>query len=391
MATQTYLMNRNGIYYARIPVPLDLQKRVGRKEIWKSLGNRNYKDACTLLKSVLLSDVLLMVPQKEVLSSKPAMIAIGERQREVARHRLCHLYLTTHQNYSKGGIEEERDEDVGLFINDAKEELANFYDDLKLGRFRSYEETLNTRLQTTKFQAPERSSIHYLPAMTQLVRGLIRGTEEALKGIESGAYIDFVDGVVTPYPDSMLETKSRSSLATHAKANASEDVITLKQLAQHFNNSQEIQSRSPEVKAKYTTYQALLCEAIGEGTDIKSITRPLIREKLIPILKHLPANFQKKPEYKGMSATQVAIAEQGNPLFVGTVNNLYGQNVMQEHMRETEARISTGELTFKSSEELDQYLVKQRNDLLALYPDNKFISTGYDKQFNAYRSQVKGR
>ena len=75
MATQTYLMNRNGVYYARIPVPLDLRKGVVRKEIWKSLGKRNYKDACTVLKSILLSDVLLMSPHKEVLTSKPLMIA----------------------------------------------------------------------------------------------------------------------------------------------------------------------------------------------------------------------------------------------------------------------------------------------------------------------------
>lgn len=81
MASPTYLMRRNGIYYARIPVPTGMQEEVGRKEIWKSLGNRNYKESCKLLKTVLLSDALFMIPNNEkteVLSNKAAMVAIGE-------------------------------------------------------------------------------------------------------------------------------------------------------------------------------------------------------------------------------------------------------------------------------------------------------------------------
>ena len=104
MASPTYLMNRNGIYYARIPVPQELQVEVGRKELWKSLGNRNYKESCKLLKTVLLSDALFMIlnnEKTEVLSNKAAMVAIGERQRELSRHRLCHVYLNAHQGSNK--------------------------------------------------------------------------------------------------------------------------------------------------------------------------------------------------------------------------------------------------------------------------------------------------
>ena len=51
MANPTYLIKRNGIYYARIPVPKVLQSGLGRKELWKSLGNRSYKEACKPQKS----------------------------------------------------------------------------------------------------------------------------------------------------------------------------------------------------------------------------------------------------------------------------------------------------------------------------------------------------
>ncbi|MDX2095020.1 MAG: site-specific integrase [Alphaproteobacteria bacterium] len=316
MATQTYLMRRNGIYYARIPVPTGMQEEVGRKEIWKSLGNRNYKESCKLLKTVLLSDALFMIPNNEkieVLNNKAAMVAIGERQRELSRHRLCHVYLNAHQGSNKVGLQERAEEDANLFAEDARRDLRTYDEDIKATNFQPYEVTLATRLQTTKFLSPERGSIHYNAAMTQLLRGLIKGTEEAIKAIEDGSYVDFINGDTTPYPATMLAPQNRVESHGHSEGSPSTPVISLKQLTDMFNNSLEIRRKSQDLKIKYATYQAFLIDALGEATDIHAINRPMVREKLLPILDHLPANFQKKPEYKAMSSIQVALAEQKNP------------------------------------------------------------------------------
>ena len=316
MASPTYLMKRNGIYYARIPVPIELQVEVGRKELWKSLGNRNYKESCKLLKTVLLSDALFMPhnnEKTEVLSNKAAMVIIGERQRELSRYRLCHLYLSAYQSSSKAGFLESAEENANLFVEDARRDLRTYDEDLKAASFQPYEVTLATRLQTTKFLSPERGSTHYNAAMTQLLRGLIKGTEEAIKAIEDGSYVDFINGEATPYPATLLMSQHKVESSDRSQGSPPSSVLSIRQLMDLFNSSLEIKQRSPEVRAKYTTYQAFLCAALGEGTDIHAINRPMVREKLLPILNHLPANFQKKPEYKGMSAIQVALAEQKCP------------------------------------------------------------------------------
>jgi hypothetical protein len=45
MPIQTHLMNRNGVYYCRVPIPKEYQPSIGKKEVWKSLGCRSYSEA----------------------------------------------------------------------------------------------------------------------------------------------------------------------------------------------------------------------------------------------------------------------------------------------------------------------------------------------------------
>jgi hypothetical protein len=56
MATPTYLMKRNGVYYIRLPIPAHLQTDLKKKEIWKSLGVSKFQDACAIMRLALLSN-----------------------------------------------------------------------------------------------------------------------------------------------------------------------------------------------------------------------------------------------------------------------------------------------------------------------------------------------
>lgn len=122
-----------------------------------------------------------------------------------------------------------------------------------------------------------------------------------------------------------------------------------------------------------------------------------VSEHVIPMLedstkKDAEAYFNSKTVGEiGKAMKDGTLLPQNNPLYVGTIHNLYGQNMLQQHMRDTEAGIQSGNLHFNSQEELDAYIVKQRNDLLSEHPENKFLQAGYDKQFNAYRTQVLGK
>lgn len=318
MASPTYLMKRNGIYYARIPVPKQLQEQLGRKELWKSLGNRSYKESCKLLREALLSETLLMPHAKqetELLRSKSAMVAIGQRQHELERQRLCRQFLDLLQQQSRLQMDEsQRDTQIEFHKWVLSEEIAEYRKDIQSANFKPYEKRLSTRLNTTRFHPPERSTRAYGEAMTQLLRGLISGAEDAQKAIESGDYIRFINDEIAPYPEWMLPPQIKSKASEKQKAGGSDKhTITLGDLIARFNGSAEIQKRSAAVRIKDLTYQALLRQALGEDTDISKITRPTVRASLLPVLDLLPANYQKKPEYKGMNALQTVEREKSKP------------------------------------------------------------------------------
>lgn len=183
MPNPTYLMKRNGVYYARIPVPTFLQSEIGRKELWKSLGNRSYKESCKLLKQALLSETLLMAYAKqetELLKNPIAMRAIGQRQFELERQRLARQYLSYMQQYSGDNVQEElRDTNLHFRMWQAEERIAEVKADLEKANFEFYEPMLSMRLQTTRFHRPERNTSLYKEAMTQLLMGHILDLENS--------------------------------------------------------------------------------------------------------------------------------------------------------------------------------------------------------------------
>ncbi|MDX2095015.1 MAG: hypothetical protein SFW64_03650 [Alphaproteobacteria bacterium] len=81
---------------------------------------------------------------------------------------------------------------------------------------------------------------------------------------------------------------------------------------------------------------------------------------------------------------------QDNPVFIATVQHLYGRNSMQSAMDQMQQQVSTGELQFKTPDELRNYAVEQRNKALEPYAGNEYITAGYDKSFNANLDQIAG-
>ncbi|MDG1287729.1 MAG: hypothetical protein P8P30_09240 [Rickettsiales bacterium] len=67
-------MNRNGIYYCRVPVPKYLQTPNGKKEIWKSLGIRSYSEAIQAVKTQVM---LIMEELVNKSSPRPPKIEVG--------------------------------------------------------------------------------------------------------------------------------------------------------------------------------------------------------------------------------------------------------------------------------------------------------------------------
>lgn len=75
-----------------------------------------------------------------------------------------------------------------------------------------------------------------------------------------------------------------------------------------------------------------------------------------------------------------------SPVFVGTVQHIWGVNSHEAGMRDLTTKLSKGELKFNSTEEADQYLTEWRNTTLAGQSD--YAKAGFDKAYAQTRDRV---
>lgn len=75
-----------------------------------------------------------------------------------------------------------------------------------------------------------------------------------------------------------------------------------------------------------------------------------------------------------------------SPVFVGTVQHIWGVNSHEAIAREVSSKLTTGELKFNSAQEADTYLTEARNT--ALSGQSKYAVAGFDKGFGQLRERV---
>jgi hypothetical protein len=75
-----------------------------------------------------------------------------------------------------------------------------------------------------------------------------------------------------------------------------------------------------------------------------------------------------------------------SPVFVGTVQHIWGVNSHEAGMRDLQSKLAKGELKFNSGEEADNYLTEWRNTTLAGQSD--YAKAGFDKAYAQTRDKV---
>ncbi|GAA4358152.1 hypothetical protein GCM10023165_52800 [Variovorax defluvii] len=75
-----------------------------------------------------------------------------------------------------------------------------------------------------------------------------------------------------------------------------------------------------------------------------------------------------------------------SPVFVGTVQHIWGVNSHEAGMRDLTTKLTKGELKFNSPEEADQYLTEWRNSTLA--GQSTYARAGFDKAYAQTRDRV---
>ncbi|MDM0071860.1 hypothetical protein [Variovorax sp. J31P207] len=75
-----------------------------------------------------------------------------------------------------------------------------------------------------------------------------------------------------------------------------------------------------------------------------------------------------------------------SPVFVGTVQHIWGANSHEAGLRDIQSKLTKGELKFNSPQEADQYLTEWRNSTLA--GQSKYAQAGFDKAYPQTREKL---
>ncbi|WP_143684842.1 hypothetical protein [Variovorax sp. KK3] len=75
-----------------------------------------------------------------------------------------------------------------------------------------------------------------------------------------------------------------------------------------------------------------------------------------------------------------------SPVFVGTVQHIWGANSHEAGLRDIQSKLTKGELKFNTPAEADQYLTEWRNTTLA--GQSKYAQAGFDKAYGQTREKL---
>lgn len=145
---------------------------------------------------------------------------------------------------------------------------------------------------------------------------------------------------------------------------------------------QAIQARyDPNASKAFQLFSALGSESTQNA--IKTMTDRVNQDEVDKAVAY--ANSRTVDEL-GKDIQDGKILESQSPVYNATLQHIYGQNSMAAFQRDTISKLTSGELSFGSPEELDAYLTKGRNEHLA--GQSRFAITGYDKNWTPFRNSV---
>lgn len=76
-----------------------------------------------------------------------------------------------------------------------------------------------------------------------------------------------------------------------------------------------------------------------------------------------------------------------SPVFLATLQHIYGENTQKGIQRDTLSGLTTGQLQFQNPQDLEKYLIDKRNE--ALTGQSKYTVAGFDKGWGGFMSQAQ--
>lgn len=296
MPRHTRLHRRNGTYYLRVAVPLELREEIGKREIWKSLGTSDPREANALVKAESLKADQLFDAARKRLSGTEDIISDSEAERIAA------IWLAE---------EMEEDEDwrrEGM----TPHEYRKYAESLEYIRQAEAFDVATGNADLIDFEIEEVLKRHGLtaakgsPSYRRVAYAMLKASVKASEMKRER------------HAGKVVETPSPSAIPPRG--------ITLAELMDRYMNVPERAKLSGKTKGGYKVIFRLLKESLGENRAIRSITREDCRA-LQKTLTKTPPNATKR--FPGLSIEEVAkLAEaQSLPTMTATSVNSYLNNL----------------------------------------------------------------
>lgn len=289
LAKHPRLWNRNGRYYLRARVPLDLVEIIGKAEIRICLDTANHKAAIAKL---YVENVKLEAQFEEARRRRQAVPVTTLSETEIRQLAIAWLEGVMRQE-AAAPLPGLSDADLADQRQRAEMELA----DLRAAfAQRDINEALSVADRLLKAQNVEldRQSQPYRLLCEYLTRAMIEHAQrhrERLNGLPVNGAFDALFAAVPTAP------------ADASPAPVQETGITLGQLMDRYMEDPARANVSAKTRDSYATIFKALKQIMGEDKPVRSITRDDCR-KVRDVLAALPPNAAKR--FPGMTLAEAA-------------------------------------------------------------------------------------
>ncbi len=295
MAKYPGLMRRGTKWYLRRWVPEDLQHVIGQKEIWRSLHTGDYPVA-----KVRYIQELARVDREFAAARNGPPPIYGEEVRQAVAEwvsaydqRLGGMDFNTHGPGRRGALDEARDDLATVTHGDDEEALGSVQavaDEILIGLGWPWKFHEIGPVKTgQRLARVDKGSGEYWDLCDQVRRALAEAMRRRVARL----------GGPPGMPDPMF-----ANGATQAPGAPKDPPITLAELVDRFL-ADPTRSAGAKADGDYQVVLRLLGEFVPPDTPVRAVTRDHCRQ-VAALLKRMPANAGKKPQFRGRSPLDAA-------------------------------------------------------------------------------------
>ena len=332
MALQANLVKRDGTYYCRVYVPMELQAKIGKKEVWRSLKTGSYREATYYAKrqtSEILHELGIMTHKPELtneiieqIGEKYFYLMLTQDEGLRAHNRKFTAKMPPEQaedyKESKEKHESETHQKYLDALTEGNWEIMQTQAKDQLGLF-DIELNAETPSHQHSFETLCMTLLH---AKVQSINEIInRNQGNWGKGIGKTKIKSLSQAIAHRLDPSNQYRGHGNTEHPHNAPNLPR--VTLKEAIDKYNSVPENQQKSDDTKQKKAAHQRVMLEILGAHSSVFEYDIDTSRT-LLDALRYLPTNITKKfPNLSAKEIIQRTKADNSIPRLAPNTANRY--------------------------------------------------------------------